>query len=170
MKQSILFKLIGAATIMACGLASAIAEGSAKAAVDGKPTVAVFDFEVRPATAEVEGLARELPESMVEAIIASGALRPVEREALMKVLAEQELALSGLVDQATAARVGRLLGARYILLGSATIAAGQMRINCRLVSVETAEIAWAGSARGSLDDVYAIEEDIATALAKGLGQ
>ncbi len=135
-----------------------------------KPTVAVFDFEVRAAQSELQALAREIPEAMVEAIIARGAMRPVEREALMKVLAEQELALSGLVDQTTAARIGRLLGARYILLGSATVAAEQAKISCRLVSTETAEIVWAGSARGALDDLFAVEDELAAMIAKATGE
>jgi curli biogenesis system outer membrane secretion channel CsgG len=42
----------------------------------------------------------------------------IEREAISKVLKEQKLALSGLIDTTTAAKVGKLLGANYLLLGS----------------------------------------------------
>ncbi len=42
----------------------------------------------------------------------------IEREALEKVLQEQGLATSGALDQQTAAKVGKILGIKYILTGA----------------------------------------------------
>jgi curli biogenesis system outer membrane secretion channel CsgG len=61
----------------------------------------------------------------------------VERERLLAVLRELNLGSSGLADDATALRIGRLTGARMMLFGAYQIVAGQMRLDLRLVDVET---------------------------------
>lgn len=49
-----------------------------------------------------------------------GSFRVVEREQLEKVLAEQKLTATGMIEPKTAAKIGRLLGAQIILTGSVT--------------------------------------------------
>ena len=44
----------------------------------------------------------------------------VERDQLDKVLAEQKLGMTGLIDLSTAAEVGKLLGANYIIISKIT--------------------------------------------------
>jgi curli biogenesis system outer membrane secretion channel CsgG len=139
---------------------------SAPAAVQPIPAgrVAIFDFEVKGGGAAFASLRGDIPESLSAALIKGGLLLPVERRELDKALAEQELALSGLVDEATAARVGRLAGARYALLGSASIIDAQVRLSCRLIDIETGEIVYAESARGGTGDIFAVVEKLASAV------
>ena len=124
-------------------------------------TVAILDFEVRSGVPDYEFLASEIPSALAEAFLKGSFLRPVERSDLDRILKEQELELSDLVDEAGAIRVGRLAGARYVLVGSATIVASQVRIAARLVGVETSEIAWAGTAVGKLKDLPGLEAYLA---------
>lgn len=63
-----------------------------------------------------EGIA----DSMVTALVNSKAFVVVEREELKKVLQEQGLGGSGIVDPATAAKVGKVLGVRYLVIGKVT--------------------------------------------------
>ncbi len=49
-----------------------------------------------------------------------GSFRVVERDRLFEVLAEQDLAASGRIDPATAARIGRIIGADLLLMGAVT--------------------------------------------------
>jgi len=44
----------------------------------------------------------------------------VERDQLDKILTEQKLGMSGLIDESTAAKVGMLLGAKYIIISQIT--------------------------------------------------
>ena len=81
--------------------------------------LAIFDFDVRSSVPGFEALSVDVPAALAEAFIAGGIVKPVEREALQKVLGELELSMSGLVDPGTAAKVGRMAGARYVLLGTA---------------------------------------------------
>lgn len=65
----------------------------------------------------------------------------VERDKLDWVLQEHELAKSGVVDQSTAVRAGKLLSARYMVFGSITqLDRNQARMIVRVVNVETSEI------------------------------
>jgi TolB-like protein len=132
--------------------------------------VAIFGFEVKGGGDAYASLVGDIPESLSEAFIKGGRVMPVERRDLEKVLSEQELALSGLVDEATAARVGALAGARYALLGSASIIDTQVRISCRLIDVETGEIVYAQSARGGTQDIYAVLDKLAAEIEDGFSK
>jgi curli biogenesis system outer membrane secretion channel CsgG len=79
----------------------------------------------------------------------------VERTQVEKVLKEQEFAWSGVVDQATAARLGKLLGVEYVIFGSLTGVEKGFTINARLVKVETGEVLLApqASSTGSEESI-----------------
>jgi len=123
--------------------------------------LAIFDFDVRSSMPGFEALSVDVPSALAEAFIAGGIVKPVEREALQKVLGELELSMSGLVDPGTAAKVGRMAGARYVLLGTAAVVGEQVRLSCRVVDVETSEIVYAGSAYGNAEEIFDIEAELA---------
>jgi TolB-like protein len=62
--------------------------------------------------------AQALETALIDALVNSGRFEVVTRGQLDRVLAEQKLANSDLVDPASALRVGRLLGAQYLVVGS----------------------------------------------------
>ena len=62
----------------------------------------------------------------------------VERQVLAKILAEQELHRSGLVNAEEAVRIGKLLGAKYLLAGRVFRLGDSDYVTMRVVSVETA--------------------------------
>jgi curli biogenesis system outer membrane secretion channel CsgG len=128
--------------------------------------VAIFDFEVRSSTPGYEALAVDVSAALTEAFLAGGVVRPLERAALEKVLGELELSMSGLVDPGTAARVGKLAGARFVMLGTAAVVGAQTRLSCRIVDVETAEIVYARSVFGNSSDIFKIELELAALVEK----
>jgi hypothetical protein len=68
------------------------------------------------------------------------ALKLYERTRLDAVLAENELQLSGLVDERLAQRIGQLAPIDALLAGTYTPLAGSVDVNCRLVDVVTGEV------------------------------
>jgi hypothetical protein len=82
-------------------------------------------------------------ERLLEALAEGGFVKVVERTMLDKVLDEQKLAASGLVDPATAVRVGKLLGARGMLTGTAMDQGENLEVHVRLLNIETGEVAFA---------------------------
>jgi TolB-like protein len=61
----------------------------------------------------------------------------VEKGQITAVAAEQRLNLSGLVDDATAVKVGKFVGARYVIVGSVNGMGHHYTLAARLVDVET---------------------------------
>jgi TolB-like protein len=67
-------------------------------------------------------------------------IQVIERAQLNDMLREQDLVLSGRVDESSAIEIGKLLGAQYVLLGQASSIVDNLRMDIRAVDVETSEI------------------------------
>ena len=68
-------------------------------------------------------------------------LTVIERDKVEYILEELELQKTGAVDQTTAVKVGKILGAKYMVFGSITqLDDDHARMVVRVVSVETSEI------------------------------
>ncbi len=64
----------------------------------------------------------------------------VERQDLAKLLGEQELGNSGMVDPGTAARIGHLTGARVLVTGRVFTVAGETMAALKIMSTETGRV------------------------------
>ena len=105
-----------------------------------KPTIAVLYFDYGGKKAELEPLREGLAQMLITDLADLPEIRVVERTRLKAVLEEHKLAASGKVDAASAARVGKLLGAHALVLGSFFDLAGTLRVDARVVEVETGKI------------------------------
>ena len=94
----------------------------------------------------------------------------VERSRLTEILREQDLVRTGRIDSASAPRVGKLLRARRLVLGSVdTMGGGQLRLSLRVADVESGVLDAAIDARAPLNDVLAAEKALAFRLFDALG-
>ena len=66
------------------------------------------------------GVGWELSGMLTNELAATGAFAMVERSKLEPVLAEQNLAASGRVEKGTGAKIGKLTGAEYLVMGTVT--------------------------------------------------
>jgi curli biogenesis system outer membrane secretion channel CsgG len=106
----------------------------------GRSTVAVWDLEdVSPVSSRVD-VGELLSAEVSGALQRKGEYTIVERTRLVRVLEELHLGSSELADDETRLRVGRLLGARYMVFGGYQIVGSQLRLDLRLVEVETGKI------------------------------
>ncbi len=62
-------------------------------------------------------------------------------------------------------QVGRELGVRYVLEGSVRKAGGRVRITAQLIDAETGAHLWADRFDGSLEDVFDLQDQVATSVA-----
>lgn len=129
-----------------------------------KPTLAILLFDYSGKDASLEPLREGLAQMLIADAASAPGLHVVERARLKEVLEEQKLGASGKVDPSSAARVGKLLGARWLVLGSYFDLAGQLRVDARVVEVETGKILGAAAARGPTNDFWTIEQDLARKL------
>jgi TolB-like protein len=133
--------------------------------VDTRPGVAVFPFfnggSYGPDREDMSALEVGLQQMLLTELAQNDALRIVERGALKDILAEQDLAEAGRVDPQTAARVGQIVGARYVILGQYTDWWGDFRMATRIVDTETTEVLWADQLRDGREALYGIVLDMA---------
>ena len=94
----------------------------------------------------------------------------VERAKLQSLLDELNLGADGVLDPATAAQVGKTLGATHVVAGSFTIVEGNMRLDARLVSVETGEVVLGEAVSGEKDAFFELEKTLVKQLLKSLGE
>lgn len=110
----------------------------------GAPGVAVLPFENGGSYGrdreDLEALRRGIAGMLISELAARPGIRLVDRGETQRVLDEQNLAASGRVDAATAARVGKLVGARYLIAGTYIDLYGDFRLDARIIDVETGEI------------------------------
>jgi TolB-like protein len=146
---------------------SAAAQAGAKA-----PTIAVLDFNNSALTADAaryEPFRAGISDMLLTELSRNQGIVLVERATIMKLLAEQDLAKSGRVDPATAARLGKILGAQYIVTGGFVIDRKErLRLDARAVNVETSEVAYVETVSGAADDLLDLTVKLAGAMNKGM--
>jgi hypothetical protein len=86
------------------------------------------------------------------------------------IVRELDLAQSGRVDTTTAPRVGRLVGARRLVLGSLSSGSdGELIVGARIADVATSDVRQAVSATAPLERIFDAEKALAFQLFRELG-
>src|SRR5712691_8600664 len=127
-----------------CSLA-ALAAGtgglSAQGRADTRPGLAVFPIWNSGSYGQdkenFDALQKGMAAMIISELAANPGARVVEREELQRLLEEQNLGASGRVDDASAAKIGKLVGARYVVTGTFIDFYGDFRVDLHLVNVET---------------------------------
>jgi curli biogenesis system outer membrane secretion channel CsgG len=132
------------------------------------PTLAILFFDYTGKDAELEPLREGLAQMLISDFSAAPQVRVVERTRLKALLEEQKLGQSGKVDPASASRLGKLLGARFLVLGSFFDLKNVLRIDARVVEVETGRIVRSVGAAGNADDFWTLEKSVAQKLGEVL--
>ena len=101
-------------------LLCALAACAHKAPPRERLVAAVMPFSCAASEAEHAEEAKGLADALTVALVRSGRLRLVERDRVDALLSEARFDLSGAVDSARAAQIGKQLGAAAVVLGSIT--------------------------------------------------
>lgn len=139
---------------------------------DGRrPGVAVFPFtnggSYGESAEDLEALTVGLQQMLLTELDQNDALRIVERARLKQILEEQDLAEEGRVDPSTAAEIGKLVGARYMVTGVFVDLYGDFRMDARIIDVETGEVIQTESVKGEKQEIYALLVDLSSQIAQG---
>ncbi len=95
-------------------------------------------------------------------------LKLIERGKIQSLLKEIALGQTGCVDESTAIRAGNILGAQTIAFGSFIVLGKKVRIDTRIIRVETSELIMAESIDGDSDDFMSLERGLAAKIARSL--
>jgi len=136
------------------------APARAQAAKSPAPTLAVLYFDYSGKDEEMAMLRKGLAQMLLSDLAGADGVRLVERERLEDILTELKLGRSASIDPKTAAKVGKLLGAQFMVLGSYFALGGVLRADARVVEVETGRVLRSAGANGKPDDFLAVEQKL----------
>jgi len=133
-----------------------------------KITLGILNFDNNSITdnEKLEPLSKGMAAMLTTELQNIQAFKLVERQRLNDVLNELKLQQSGAVDPGTASKIGKIVGARAMLLGSFVNMFGKLRIDVRIVDVETGLTKKADEVTGDLDDLFALLQELTQKLPK----
>jgi len=137
----------------------------------GLQTLAVMDFTNNSITRreDYEGLRKGLPSIMINNLTGGTDLQVIERERIEWLLNELKLQKqSGKVDQSTAVRTGKLLGANAVVFGSFIATEDEMNISARVVKVETGEVMFGDQVQGNPDAFFDLIQELSQKVTKSI--
>ena len=105
-----------------------------------KTKIAVLDFQLQGENFDNKDMGTIVAEWFITAMVREGRFDVVERRMLEKILGEQKLAMTGVVDATSATQIGKLLGVKVIITGSVMKFKEVTEINARIIDVESASI------------------------------
>lgn len=105
--------------------------------------IAVLEFN--DLNGNVSDLSKFLAEELTTRLFTSGKFQVIERRLIEKILMEQKLSMTGVIDAKTAMKVGAILGADFIAAGTTADLGTSIKINARIISVEKGSLVSAAS-------------------------
>ena len=132
-------------------------------------TIAIMEFEDVSTNSNSKGLSRALQSMLTTDLLVSREIALVERGRLSDVLKELELVKSGFLDKENAATLGKGVGAKAVLTGSLMVSDEQIRIDARLVHVETGTVLFAEKIEGLAPEFIELEKKLSKQVLKAIG-
>ncbi len=123
--------------------------------------VSVFYYKNTRGKKSFDWLSKGITDMLITELSKSYQIQVVERENLQKILKEQELSLTGLMDQNKKVEIGQLLNANQLIYGSFIILNNKIRIDTKLVSVKTGKILKTWSVEGLINNIFNLEKRLA---------
>jgi TolB-like protein/tetratricopeptide (TPR) repeat protein len=87
-----------------------------------------------------------------------------------KIMEETKFILSGLVAEETMVKVGKLTGANIIFTGSYLVSENNIRVNARLINVETGRAESSAKIDGTLEKIFDLQDKVVLTLLSDTGK
>lgn len=127
-------------------------------------SVAVLDFSV--AKDSKPELGQEISQLLTVSLAVSDGIILVEREALEKIMSEQQLGLSAAVGPSTAAQVGQLIGAKILVTGRVIKVGKNTILVAKVIGTETSRVLATKVSTKNPDDIAEIVDALGVAVAE----
>jgi TolB-like protein len=116
-----------------------------------KVKVGIIEFQNLNEEAKKENLGAIFSEMLTTSFVNSEAFKITEREQLRKVAQELQLSQSGIIDVTQAKQIGKIVGADAIITGSVTKIGSDLRLDARIIDVQSGIILTAEKIIGKTD-------------------
>lgn len=150
---------------LAAALLAAPALATAQA---NAPVVAVLYFDNNSFgkdRGDYDGLGKGIADLLINDMASNPSMRIVERDRIQSILQEHSLVQSKTIDPQTAVRLGKLLGAQYMITGGfMSDSKGTLLVTSRVISVETGAIMNPVKLQSKGDDVLGLIAQLSTKL------
>lgn len=114
-----------------------------------KTKIAVLDFQVQGGQNDNPDMGKIVAEWFITALVQEGRFDVIERRLLEKVIEEQRIGVSGIVDEVSASRLGKVLGAKIVITGTVLEFQNVLEVNARILEVESSSIIAAENVKSS---------------------
>lgn len=132
-------------------------------AAGAQEPIAVMPFKNVNRASDIAWLEVGVAETMVSDLRRAGQ-KVVERDQLNLALTEIALQQEAGSDASNAARVGKMVGAKTVVVGGFQRANDRLRITARFVDVETGEIRDTAKVTGALTEIFSLQDQIVERL------
>jgi len=129
--------------------------------------VLIFDNESVTDRERFEPFRRGIADTLTADLSREKGFSLLERTRIEAVLSELNLSTSGLVDAASAQRLGRILGVQALVLGSFSAVGEMVRIDARFAEVETGRVLGAEEVSGETANFFELEQALAGRIVNG---
>ncbi len=133
-----------------------------------RKTLAITYFANNSKLDKYDSLSKGIADMLITDLSNVNSLQIVEREQLEKLLGELKLNQSAFIDPSTAQKIGKGLGAEFILTGAIVSIEPIIRIDARIITVATAKIIKSEQVTGDSDTFFELEKELADKLVRGL--
>ena len=156
------FARVAAAMALGMAFVPAIVEAQAK------PVIAVLYFDNNSFgkdRADYDGLGKGIAEILITDMAGNPNLRIVERDRVQALLMEQNLTREKTIDPQTAIKLGKIIGAQYMITGGfMSDGKSGLTLTSRVINVETSAITNPVRLPGKGDDVMALINELSRKL------
>lgn len=131
---------------------------------DARPTMAVLEFANRDARVTNDWRCVAFQDQIVRDALRLDRFTVLERERLLTILEEHELQASGLVDETSRVRFGRLAAVDYVVSGDFVEDGGSLSVVALAIDTGSGKPVAAASVKGAAVQLLALEQQLASQL------
>lgn len=137
----------------------------------GVKTIAILDFDnnsIGEDKDKWEPMGKGIAQMLITDLSKATKLKVVERERIQYIMNEIDLEKKQAFDQKTVVRIGKLLGVHAMLFGGIAKISDVMRLDARLIKVETGELIKAEEITDKAKNFIEMEKKLALKISKNL--
>lgn len=131
-------------------------------------TIAVTPFADLPPDTKLRSIQKGLAAMIMTDLSAIKSLQVIERLRIQALIDEMNLGMSGLVDEKTAPRFGRLAGVEHLVAGTLGSSAPLLRVRTSIASTVKRDVVGSFGVEGEMAKFFTLEKEIVSQIVKTL--
>lgn len=123
-------------------------------------TIAVLPFTINAGQKKYDHLSQGFSDDLTYYLMKSEDIKIIDRNTVDKALSEIKFSNSGVVDSTTAQNIGKVVGAKFIILGNVEVIDSEANVICRVIKVETCENVLSEKVTGSASNILQLRDQL----------